>query len=312
MGCVIFIAILIYRFNPEKIYNLKDIQFCLSIIFVLLIGYSGLCLLLFNCRWMLSLVTPLLVWQATTISVIFCLLWERQKHLIFQQKYQIAQLKAAEQEAIVFRTRKLLLRTAGDIHDFPLQKLKVVMDKIELNEPIDKNFFWDNLESIGREIREQLNNIRCLAARMEINPRLRQGLHLAIENTLEELVNSRKLTLEVNKNIQPLTEALYDSTWIEHREEIFRFFREAIANVMKHAQPPYGNATKVNISLYQQEERCTLTIENDGIINEINNNNNGGFGIQMMQTIATELPGGSWEKILLDNDNMRIILSWDL
>lgn len=69
------------------------------------------------------------------------------------------------------------------------------------------------------------------------------------------------------------------------------------------------HATQVNIRLSQQEERCTLAIENDGIIQI---NNNGGFGIKMMETIAAELPAGSWEKLLLDNNNMRVILSWNL
>ncbi|MEH1769517.1 hypothetical protein [Nostoc sp.] len=63
--------------------------------------------------------------------------------------------------------------------------------------------------------------------------------------------------------IQPLQEPELNSVWIEHREEIYRFFREALNNVIQHAQPPHGTATQVCISLEQQGVKCILAIANN-------------------------------------------------
>jgi signal transduction histidine kinase len=49
-----------------------------------------------------------------------------------------------------------------------------------------------------------------------------------------------------------LPEPELNSVWIEQREEIYRFFREALNNVIQHAQPPHGTATQVCISLRQE------------------------------------------------------------
>lgn len=220
----------------------------------------------------------------------------------------------AEQEAILSRTRKILHRTASDIHDGALQDLKLVMDKIELEPDLDVDSILDKLTVLGQEIRDKLYNIRGLAEKMEVTPALRQGLDVGISTTLQDLVNSGKLTLTVITELQPLQEPEFNSVWIEHREEIYRFFREALNNVIQHAQPPHGTATQVCISLGQQGDRCTLAIANDSstIKPTTDERSKGGYGTKIMNAIAAELPDGAWEILTFSDGGVRVTLSWCL
>jgi signal transduction histidine kinase len=106
---------------------------------------------------------------------------------------------------------------------------------------------------------------------------------------------------------------------LEAREDIYRFFGEAIANVIHHAQPPQGTATQVQVSLEQQEGKCVLSIENDGSIVDPTafditpaQRQRGGYGTKLMETIAVELPAGSFEKIALPEGGVRVRLTWNL
>ena len=113
--------------------------------------------------------------------------------------------------------------------------------------------------------------------------------------------------------IQPLQEPQFNSIWIEHREEIYRFFREALNNVIQHAQPPHGTATQVFVSLEQQGDKCTLVIANDGaILASTYRPKKGGYGTKIMDTIANELLDGVWEISVLPNGEVRVTLSWHL
>lgn len=286
----------------------------LLLVLAIFCGYFGLFLIVWRYKWIFSIILPLFVWTATGISVFIYFIFGRQKEVITLQNYQISQLKAAEQKAILSRTRKILHRTASDIHDGALQDLKLVMDKIELEPDLDVDSILDKLAVLGQEIRDKLHNIRRLAEKMEVTPALRQGLDVGIRATLQDLVNSRKLILTVITELQPLQEPEFNSVWIEHREEIYRFFREALNNVIQHAQPPHGTATQVCISLGQQGVRCTLTIANDGSIGESTTcgRKKGGYGNKMMDAIACELPDGAWEMLALPDGQVRVTLSWRL
>ncbi|WP_334691782.1 hypothetical protein [Nostoc sp.] len=167
---------------------------------------------------------PLLTWTATGISVFINFIWVRQKEVIILQNYQISQLKAAEQEAILSRTRKILHRTASDIHDRALQDLKLVMDKIELESDLDVDSILDKLAALGQEIKDKLYNICSVAEKMEVTPALRQGLDVGIRATLQDLVNSRKLTLTVITELQSLQEPELNSVWIEPEKKFTAFW----------------------------------------------------------------------------------------
>jgi two-component sensor histidine kinase len=122
---------------------------------------------------------------------------------------------------------------------------------------------------------------------------------------------SGELKLNVILKLQDFYESKLDSIWLANREDIFLFFCEAINNVIKHAQPPFGNATYVQINLTKQEENYLLEIINDG--SEIVNNSRekGGYGTKLMNTIASELPHGNWQR-LKTNNQFYVSLNWQI
>ncbi|WP_071187107.1 CHASE2 domain-containing protein [Trichormus sp. NMC-1] len=294
------------------IYNYQNWHL-LFMVFAIFSGYLGLCLVIWKYKWILLIIQPLFVWTITGISIFIYFIFGQQKEVITLQNYQITQLKAAEQEAILSRTRKILNRIAADIHDGALQELKLVMDKIELESDLDIDLILDKLTALGQEIRDKLSSIRDLSEKIAVNPILQKGLDIGIKTTLEELVISEKLTLKVITEIQPLQEPELNSIWIEHREEVYRFFREALNNVIQHAQPPHGTATQVFVSLEQKGDKCTLVIANDGaILASTYRSKKGGYGTKIMDTIADELLNGKWEISTLPNGEVRVTLNWRL
>ncbi len=195
------------------------------------------------------------------------------------------------------------------------------MDRLELLQMIspdlDFNPILDRLEDLGDRLRQQLHQTRAIA--LEITPDLREGLDIGIAKKLQQLVKSGELTLHVIQQLQPLAEPQLNSSWLEAREDIYRFFTEAIANVIHHAQPPQGTATQVKVSLVRQDRLCTLTIENDGekldpSILEITpqQRKRGGYGMKLMQAIAADLPKGAFARIALAEGGMRVQLTWYL
>jgi len=274
-------------------------------------GYGSLYLLCFYNWLIFPIALPMLIWLVTGISLTACL-WIAQ--LLKQDELKQRQL--AEKKAAALHARKLLYRIASDIHDHPLQELKVVMDRIEMwqfdNPSLNTEPILEKLLSVNRDIRTQLNDIRTIADKLKLTPELRSGLDMGIRSKLGELVNSGELTLKIVDNIQSLEEPWLDSAWIDAREDIFRFFREAIANVIRHAQPPQGNATTVKVSLFQSSGECSLILENDGYFTDsfVSKSHGGGYGTKMMETIAMELPGGKWERFTLDDGGMIVKLVW--
>ena len=155
-----------------------------------------------------------------------------------------------------------------------------------------------------------------MAEKLEITPQLQAGLDQGIEQHLQQLIKAGELTLKVESCLQPLIES-EDSQWMDAREDIYCFFKEAISNVIRHAQPPNGTATKLKVSLSQLETRCTLIIENDAtdilaLESLSRKRHSGGYGTKLMATIVEELPNGGWERVLLAHGGMQVKLAWKL
>ena len=295
--------------SKPQLINLLDI----SLFGGLIAAYTGLALILLWQGIMLPLTIPILGWMGTGVGTL--------AYLSVRQSVQQRQ-KLAERQAVLLQTRKLLHRVASDIHDGPLQELKLVMDTLEFFSlrhpalPVDS--LLNQLEAIGLDLRNQLNSTRILAEKLEITPDLQFGLNRGIKRWLERLTHSGELLLKVETHLPPLRELKSDSAWFDAREDIFRFFREAVINVIHHAQPPNGAATRIFVSLSQQENRCRLVIENDGPpLTEISENISktekiGGYGTKLMTTIADQLPKGTWQRTPLAQGGIRVILEWTM
>lgn len=270
-------------------------------------------------RWVWPLVLPALASGLTGVSLLLTLvIVENQERLLAQQQ-ELERLRRAEQEAAIDQARKLLYRVATDIHDRELQELKVVMDNLEslqwqqhqgkAPDPTVYDHLLEQLERIGRGIRNQLNDVRTLAAKLRISPSLREGLHRGIEIYLDELIQAGSLTLSVERQLQPLQEP-NTGEWFDQREDILRFLREAIGNVIAHVQPPKGNASFVKVSLAQTERHCCLSVVNDGI--EYAPGLSGGYGSKAMNTIARYLPKGSWHRTRTPEGHTHVELHWEM
>ena len=282
-------------------------------------GFGLVSLVLFGQGWILPITLPLVTWTATVVSVLISFLLGVQKNLIHQQQCEINRLHSIEQAAAISQAKKMLHRIAANIHEGPLQELKLVMDRLEMlqfnGEASNLDPVLDRLESLGHHLRQQLNQARAIT--LEIAPELKAGLDIGMRAKLQQLVNSGELNLRVVQQLQPVEEPESNSLWLEAREDIYHFFCEAINNVIRHAQPPHGTATEVQVSLCQQDTRCTLTIENDG--GKLDSSifepstmpkKRGGYGMKLMKIIASELPNGTLECVALPGGGMRVQLSW--
>jgi signal transduction histidine kinase len=287
---------------------------------ILLLGSFGLLGAgLYWARWLLPIPLILLTWGATVFSILIAIELSLQKKLINQQQCEIDRLQTVEQTAVISQARKLMHRLASDIHDGPLQELKLIMDRLEILQmespqlPIDP--ILDQLSTLGTHLRQHLSDTRAIA--LTITPELRDGLAQGIQTRLTQLVQSGELTLHVIQHLHPLEEPTLNSLWLEAREDIYRFLNEAIHNVILHAQPPHGTATQITVSLEQQNTLCTLTLENDGVPVDPavfeptpKQRQRGGYGTKLMDTIAAELPEGSLERIPLEAGGLRVQLTW--
>lgn len=276
--------------------------------------------LLLGQGWIFPLTLPLLTWTATLLSVWISLLWGIQNDLIHQQQCELDRLQTIEQTAVISQSRKLMHRLASDIHDGPLQELKLIMDRLELLQmkfpPLPIDSLLDPLETLGIHLRQHLDQTRAIA--IDITPELREGLAHGLQTQLNQLIQSRELTLRVIQNLQPIEEPALNSLWLEAREDIYRFFKEAIHNVIRHAQPPYGTATQVIVSLEQHQNQCCLIVENNGEPIELaifeptsQQRQRGGYGTKLLDTIAAELPKGTLQRIPLAEGGLRLQLTWE-
>lgn len=293
------------------------------------LAYAALLPTAFAGRVVLPITLPILTWVLTGISMTLVLLLEKSRKQAAKQRQELTQ-----RNATLSRTRKVLARVATDIHDGPLQELKLVMDQVEeLETMIDPELLVvktsvksepivDKLVRIGQDIRNQLNDLQIIARKqLDISPELVSGLAQGIQTHLKQLEERGDLRLKVKQRIKPLQEPELNPDWIDDREDIFRFFKEAINNVMRHAQQPYGRANWVEVCLEQQGEQCKLAIANDGVdvsgntskpLDQLADHLPKGTGTKTMETIAISLDGGRWQRTLSPEGILRVELFWSL
>ena len=270
--------------------------------------------------FLLPMIWPIFTWTGTVIATTICALFWQRELQFNQQVRELEQLRGeTEEKALVLKTQTLLRRIACDIHGGPLQELRAAMFQIEnlkrSHPQIEVVPIVNALVEIGQNIRGQLNNVQDITAKLKITPQLRKGLDVGIHHHLQRMTEVGRLQLKVNQAIQPLTEPDLNMLWIAAREDIFRWFCEAINNVVYHAQPPRGNATQVTVSLSQTGEHCQLAITNNGstplILNDTDPKSSG-QGTKAMIEIARDLPDGTWRRFPLVEGGLCVELCWSM
>lgn len=298
----------------DEICNPTVLRQRLGLVGVIFLGYGSLSVICFWQHITLPLALPLVTWIGSGVTAFFCSLIKRQHALIVQQQLEIERHITAEQAVALSQAHKILTRTADEIHGGPLQELKLVMDDLEKLEfepsAIDLDATVDRLERIGSSMRSSLENTRNMAEKLKVTPQLRLGLEIGIQLQLQQLRQRGILTLNIFEELQHLVEPECNVEWMDAREDIFRFFHEAIANIVHHAQPPHGTATYVKVSLLIQDNHCYLIIENDGY-KPNQQMHAGGYGTKSMNAIAAALPGGKWQRRILSKGKVQVELAWE-
>jgi len=95
-------------------------------------GFTVISVVLYGLGWIFPLALLFATWLTTGASVFFSLLLGVQNDLIHQQQCELDRLQTVEQAAVISQSRKLMHRLASNIHDGPLQELKLIMDNLEL------------------------------------------------------------------------------------------------------------------------------------------------------------------------------------
>ncbi|MEL7084751.1 MAG: CHASE2 domain-containing protein [Cyanobacteria bacterium P01_A01_bin.3] len=285
-----------------------------AIVVLLAAVYSGASIVsLLTGHWLWPIAMPAVVAGATTLATLVSLLLIHSRDRLQAKQRELERMQQEEQEAITRQARKLLYRVATDIHDSELQELKLVMDEIELlqldNPALEVDGILTHLQDIGIGIRRELNDARSLASKFGISPDLKGGLHAGIANHIQQLVADEKLDLLLQVELPPLREP-QTSEWFDAREDIYRFAREAIANVIQHVHPPRGSGTYLQVVLDQTGADCLLQVENDGV--ELVPAKKGGYGTKAMNTIAQQLPEGKWNRVQTEDRQTIVTLTWSM
>ncbi|MBC8122503.1 MAG: CHASE2 domain-containing protein, partial [Gemmatimonadaceae bacterium] len=286
----------------------------------------------------LPVIPPLAAFACTALTLGGLAFTRQTRQRLKAQEEELNRLRRAEREAILNQAKKLLYRVATDIHDRPLQELKLVMDQLEQllfelpeqasKAQIDKRLDQAlvSLQNVGRSIRVELNDLRQVAAKLEITPALKNGLHAGLHSELNRLVENGELHLNIERAIKPLLEPSADSQWLDEREDLFRFFKEALNNAIRHGQARGG--TRLRVELAQTGALARLVVENDGPATQLptgeqpatvltpegapDDHARGGYGTKVMNTIAGELLAGKWERVFMPDGGVRVVLLWQM
>ena len=292
LGGVISAQIIAY-FNRRK--------YWLYLIFGLITAYLIIAIIAFYFGWILPIISPIFTWIVTAVCI-----------GIYQINYQLIkenlrqEIAIAQEEAIVLKAKRLIVQIWHDVHDHPLQELKTAMYDVDfLGIPEEeKDMIVDRLSRVGKEIRQYMT--MDVEEELSLNPKLQDGLVVAMERHLEELIDKGKLKIELFTNFDYIPEPI-NSNWITTRENIFVCFCETMSNVIHHGR----QATKLEISLLIKDKRCILTIENDGMVVDANElKEKVGFGTKVIHQMIEYLPDGQWQRVALADGGVRVIISW--
>lgn len=203
------------------------------------------------------------------------------KHKSLVQKTIIEQQDLSAR-AIIEAEENERQRMSSNLHDGLGQLLSAAKMNLEAFE----NRFSSNekdKESFNRIIflvDESIKEMRGVTHQMMPGAFIRFGLSGALKNLIDKIDSD---SLEINLNIEGLSKDH------DHNIQIvlYRIFQECINNVIKHAK-----ATKLYISLMQDDESINATIEDNGIgfdVAEISDKN--GIGLENIRTRVNFLKG---------------------
>lgn len=285
---------------------------CIGGIIVMGISFAIFTIILFSFQITIPILLPIFTGIGCISSALVCVWVQKQQDSIAQQQLKIQQCITQQQRVSLIEAQKILYRIGDQLHSSTLQELKLLMDDLELMQwevsSLKIPLMLEKVEKIGIGLRLALYDTRYMANQLNISNELREGLVVAIARQLQLLQNRDDFYLKIIQDLQILPEPIHNPTWLDAREEIFQFFKEAIANVIYHARPPHGHGSYLKVSLCWKQA-CELTIENDGVQGSFSQIEPG-YGTRLMARVASELPHGYWERKILAHGTIRVRLVW--
>jgi signal transduction histidine kinase len=252
---------------------------------------------------------PIISWVIAILTSSFILLYCDQALVVERQL-------SAERKAVIDQASSQLQSIADRVHQDALHHMKLAMDWLELmqiqNAACDVSIPLEKILRANKSIRENLIETRLCAEKLPVSSELRLGLHMAIHLYTRRLRKKGELALRVDANINSIRENS-SSRWIEASEGVFSFYRESINNIIRHAQPPRGKATKVTVDLERIADVAVLRVTNDGEFSSTYlDKTTENFGTQVMEKVASRLPNGQFRRRVLTEGDFQVELSWSM
>lgn len=231
------------------------------------------------------------VWIAVVLgilllTVVLLWFWNRKKALEMSNVLQKEIIKQQDiaTKAVIEAEERERNRIAADLHDGVGQLITAA--KLNLNSVTDEihhvltqsqqNAFDNALSLVDQTAKE----VRTVSHNIMPNVLLRSGLGAAVKNFIEK-IDDRVIKVELNSS------GLNEKVDTNIEMVLYRVIQECVNNVIKHA-----NATSLDISIYNEEQGITVSIEDNGIgFDKANMKHADGIGLKNMFTRIQYLKG---------------------
>ena len=248
----------------------------------------------------------IIVNMAINITMLFCLITVFVFLLVnaLMSEYRSRQeLRLVNQQlreyALLIEDRAMLQernRIAREIHDslghsLTALNIQLANSLLYLHSNLDRSeTFLNEAKKMGshalQEVRQSVSTLRCDPLQGKL-----------LNTALLDLVNDLKYRTEITINYQNEIFVLLPQ---EITSTVYRIVQEAMTNIVKHSQ-----ATMVNISLKLITEELKITIQDNGVGFDTQENTTG-FGLKGMYERATSL-GGKLNLITVPNRGCKIV-----
>lgn len=170
-----------------------------------------------------------------------------------------------------------LKQISSELHDNICQSLLLAIMHLQ---QMEKSYDKEKLDYTIVLLQETLQEIHQLSRSINGDLVLSVGLHAAIQRLLDRI---NKIT-SIKTSLQILGEESYLSNEVEL--VLFRVIQEALNNVVKHS-----NAYSANVSIQYEKEFVRVRVTDDGIGFNESNTEEGGAGMNNMETRVREKKG---------------------
>lgn len=205
----------------------------------------------------------------------------------YREKARFVSLELKQQEAltksILETEEKEKTKISASLHDGLGQLLSVIkmnlqymQSKVISHDEKVVSTYYKTLDLVDESVKE----VRSVSHELMPSSVIRKGLTVSLTEIVNKIDND---SLQVNLSVERITSELDSNVQLV----VYRIMQECINNVIKHAK-----ATKLDISLIQEDDFLHGTIEDNGIgFNSESKNLHTGIGLENIRTRILYLKG---------------------